>query len=300
VLHIIHGNAAGPTPWTATWLWIGAGFQIVGFLAVVAIASRMRKEDQSHVVPAIFVNLIAACAYFAMATGQLDIRVGHDHVMELPRYLDWLITTPLLVTSLSLVALPSIRHLARSRERSALVGGLIGAQALLILTGIFATLQTTSSVKWSWYGISCAFQLVVWWLQWGPIRRSSAAHGGAQHRLYTRLLAYLTTLWLAYPVVWALGSTGADIWGRTPDDAIYMGLDTLAKTVFNVILLTGILRLSRTVATVQGHDTVDIVGGVEPDDAALDEQARSGPVHLEPAVSGGVLLEVGNGNGHRH
>jgi bacteriorhodopsin len=258
----------------------------------------MRKEDQSHVVPAIFVNLIAACSYFAMATGQLDVRVNHAFVIELPRYFDWQVTTPLLVLSLAMVALPSVQHFARARERTALIGGLIGAQAMLILTGIFAALNSSPNVKWFWYGISCVFQLAVWWLQWGPIRTRSREHGGEAHRVYTRMLAYLTGLWLLYPVVWALGPTGAKVFGQTPDAGIFMVLDVLAKVAFNVLLLGSLLAMSRRVQDVRGHDTIELISGSAPEEEALDAEATGGRVHLQPAISGGVRITAARNGGN--
>jgi bacteriorhodopsin len=89
---------------------------VFGLLAVFALSQRLRPEDKSHAVKAIFVNLIAACSYYAMASGILDVRVtgpdGEQHIFQTPRYIDWVFTTPLLLLSLVIIALPSVHHFA--------------------------------------------------------------------------------------------------------------------------------------------------------------------------------------------
>lgn len=96
---------------TETWLWIGCAGMALGAIAIFALGSRLRAEDRHHAMVAFFITLVAACAYLALATGLATITVG-GHSARIPRYADWLVTTPLLLLSL-LAAWHSWRHLGR-------------------------------------------------------------------------------------------------------------------------------------------------------------------------------------------
>lgn len=291
MLKPITGDVPNPNE---LYLWICCGAQALGVLMCAVFGSRLRPEDRSHMVKALFVNLIAACSYFAMATGQLDFHVGTSHDAQMPRYIDWLVTTPLLLLSLLVIALPGVHHFTRQRERTALVGGVLGTQVFLILTGIFASLTATASIKWTWFAISSAAQLVLYWLLFVKVREEADAHGGRNVALYKRMTAFLTAWWFLYPVAWALGPQGADLWGEAGDAGIFAGLDIVAKVVFNAVLLASILKLSRDVPDVKGVGTIELLAGSDPTEEALDH--HGGRVHLQPATSGGVPVG-GNGNG---
>jgi bacteriorhodopsin len=292
LLENITGDVPNPDE---LYLWIGCGFQAFGVLMCAVLGSRMRAEDRSHMAKALFVNLIAACSYFAMASGQLDFHVGTSHDAQMPRYIDWLVTTPLLLLSLLVVALPGVHHFARQRERTALIGTVLGTQAFLILTGIFASLSATPSIKWTWFAISSVAQLVLYWLLFVKVRQEADAHGGENVAVYKRMAVFLTAWWFLYPVAWALGPQGFDLWGESGDALVFTVLDIVAKVVFNGVLLTTILRLSRRVTPVTGIGTIELLAGTDPVEDALDRHA--GRQHVQPAPSGGVLVGAGTGNG---
>jgi bacteriorhodopsin len=294
-----------PNP-SETWLWIGCGAQALGLLIVVALAQRLRPEDKSHAVKAVFVNLLAACSYFAMASGQLDLRVtgtganaGESHIFQIPRYVDWVFTTPLLLLSLAVIALPTVHHFARQRERTALIGGLMGTQVFLIVTGIFATFYEDDGPQWTWFIISSVAQLVIYWLLFGQILPRAREHGGKNVQLYLRMAAFLTLWWLLYPVAWALGPQGLDLWGETGDAAIFTVLDIVAKVVFNAVLISSIIKLSREVPHVTGISTIELLAGEDPTERALD--AHPGEEHRQVKSSNfsGPDHEPHAGNGHR-
>src|SRR5436853_1920756 len=90
-----------------TWLWIGTGGMALGAVAIAVSGRSLREDERHHAVASFFVCLIAACAYFAMANGQGIIGVG-DREVFVPRYADWLLTTPLLLLGLAMVALPKV------------------------------------------------------------------------------------------------------------------------------------------------------------------------------------------------
>lgn len=276
---------------TELWLWLGGGGLAVGALLIAVLGIRARREDKSHFVLGFFICTVAAVAYWAMASGQLDYRVGAgDHVVYLPRYLDWSVTTPLLLLSIALVALPTPRTFGESRERTSLLTMLMGSDVLMIATGTFGSLTATETTKWIWFGVSCGFYAGVVLVLLEVLRRGRERSGSAPNsKLAATLATILLVLWLFYPVNWALGTEGAGWWGSGTETAIYAVLDVLAKTVFTAVAGLGILRIGRGLrAAAAPHE--DVI------DAAVREHGDGSDGGLLAAPGTPAGARAGNGS----
>lgn len=230
-----------------TFLWIGFAGMTLGAIAIAGIGRASRDEDKHHVVASMFVCLIAAVSYFAMANGQGIVDVAGREVY-LPRYADWLFTTPLLLLGLLMVGLPPLRTGEDSRARTSLVAGVIGADVLMIATGALAALSADDTARYTLYAISCGAFLAVLGLLYGPVReiakRESATSG-----LFQQLLSMLTVLWFIYPVLWVLGTEGSGALGLSGEIAVFAVIDLTAKAVFGILLVSRITAISRGVRT---------------------------------------------------
>jgi bacteriorhodopsin len=116
---------------TRTVLWVVSAIMILGCLAFIVMSVRSRDDNRHFFYASAFIPLVAATLCFAMASGYGTIVQG-GHTFYFARYIDWLMTTPLLLLDLALVALP------RYPGRSALIGILIGSDAYMIVTGFVA------------------------------------------------------------------------------------------------------------------------------------------------------------------
>jgi len=228
-----------------TWLWIGFAGMTLGAITIAALGRRSREEDRHHFVASGFVCLLAAISYFAMANGQGIVQVD-DRSVYAARYADWLFTTPLLLLGLLMIGLPVLGGRGDTRSRTALVAGVLGADALMILTGLFAALSADDTVRYTWYAISCGAFLAVLALIFGPARAEARAAGGATFALYDRLTKTLTVLWFIYPVLWLLGTEGTGTISLTAEIAVFAVIDLSAKVGFGLLLVTGVLRLGKT------------------------------------------------------
>lgn len=231
-----------------TWLWIGTIGMALGFVAIVAIGNN--SDRRHHVTASAFVCLIAACSYFAMASKQgihtfVD-NGGTERTVYFARYLDWVFTTPLLLLGLMTVALPRLISSVGGRDRNALIAGVIGADIIMIATGLFASLSRDTHTRWVWYIISCAAFLVVLYYVAGPIRAAAAERSTEHAALYNKLLGILVVLWFVYPIVWALGTEGLGTVGLGAEVAIFAVVDLLAKVAFGIILVVGSAKLMST------------------------------------------------------
>lgn len=254
---------SGDVPDTqATILWVGCAAMVLGALAIAALGQSARDEDKHHSVVAAFVPLIAAVAYFAMATGQGDLVVDGRTVF-FARYVDWVFTTPLLLIGLLTIGLPVLRGAVDDgRQRTGLVAGVVGADVLMIVTGLFAALSSDDTNRYTWYTISCGAFLAVIAIIWGPVRQAARAQGGSTFVLYGQLLAVLTVLWFIYPVLWILGTEGSGTIGLSAEVLVFAVIDVVAKVGFGLLLVGGIRRLASRTSTSAGRTSVEGAGSV--------------------------------------
>jgi len=234
-----------------TWLWIGTIGMALGAVTIGLIGRGLGAQSH-HAVASFFVCAIAACAYLLMARGQGDILVTQTEVLLTPiggivkstdkvvfvaRYVDWIVTTPLLLIGLIGVAI-------KQGAGKALVGTAIGADILMIVTGLFGALSVNETNKYTWFVVSCLFFLLVLGVVWGPVRALAAEAGDAASLLYGKLLIILTTLWFIYPVLWLLGSEGTGTISLNSEVAVFAVIDLLAKVGFGLVLVTGAKKLT--------------------------------------------------------
>ena len=128
-------------------------------------------------------------------------RESHKHVPDThhdvyrqvfwARYVDWSITTPLLLLDLSL--------LAGLNGASILVA--VVADVIMILTGLFAAFGSEDTPqKWGWYAIACVAYLVVIWQLVIHGRASAVARGGKVGGFYTAIAGFTLIIWTIYPM----------------------------------------------------------------------------------------------------
>ena len=229
-----------------TWLWMGVAGMVVGLVAIVGLGLRVPDDRLHHAVGSAFVCAIAACAYFAMASGQgvhtfVDAE-GVPRTVFWARYIDWALTTPLLLIGLATVGMPRVRAV-HAREQNGRIGGLIGADVMMIATGLFAALSAQAHVRWIWFAISCVAFLFVLFIIAGRMRVEAADRGHDHKQLYNRLLGTLVVLWLIYPLVWAAGTEGVGALELRDEVAVYAVVDILAKVGFGLLLVSGSAKL---------------------------------------------------------
>ena len=227
---------------TTFWFWFGFGGMSLGSLIICLLAAKMKPAHRYHAFLAVAVTSIATIAYYALARGQATAFIGHGSVF-FGRYADWLFTTPLLLLSLLVIAFPTHSNEKDGREKASLIGGVLLADVLMIVTGFFADLSSNTLDKVVWYVASCLWLLLVVIVMYTAVKRRAEAVSHETGKVYTQLLGFLSILWLCYPIVWALGGTGYRMINSSSEAALYAILDVSAKAVFGVIALVLITRL---------------------------------------------------------
>jgi bacteriorhodopsin len=227
------------------WLWIGTALMTVGTFAFVAMG--WNEEDvqkQEYYIVTIFIPAIAAVSYFAMAMGfgLTELQVPwQEAALDIywARYADWLLTTPLLLLDLALIA---------GANRNT-IWTLIGLDVGMIVTGLVGALVTTSqAMRLAWWGISCGFFAVLLYLLVSRLSARAAEQSGDVSSLFGTLRNLVILLWTAYPIVWLIGTEGLGLIGLYPETAVFMVLDVTAKVGFGFILLRSRAILGETEA----------------------------------------------------
>lgn len=234
-------NPKSLEPATEMWLWIGVVGMAVSAMAMFAFIRRARTPfEESQAITQFYVLLIAFGTYLAMALGQGSIQAEDGRQVFVSRYVTWTFTTPLLLLGLATTALGS-----PITRRKPVVAGLIGADVIMIVTGLVAALSPSgSSEKWIWYGVSSGAFLGVYYMLWGPLRLEARVTGPDHYRLYIRNNILLAVIWFLYPVNFLLGNEGVSLYGGTATTALYTLLDLLSKAVYGFIAITGVRRLT--------------------------------------------------------
>jgi len=246
------------------WLGFGAAAFGAGFIAILALrrrpaegreerpelrAVKTREEENDRLIHSLVV-LTAGTAYLVMASGRGRKAASDGHEVFVARYVDWSITTPLLLTSLGLGALGT------PFRRWGLLLSLLFTDAYMIFTGYLADEEPRgSAMKWTWYGISGAAMAGVYYMLWGPLMEEARKTGPEAEDLYRRNLTFLSAVWAGYPVNWLMGPEGLALFDEDRSTGIYTGLDITAKVLF------GLYSLSNT----QEKAARELAGGRVPE-----------------------------------
>ena len=143
------------------------------------------------------------------------------------RYIDWVLTTPLLLMDLLLTCAlpwPTVFYTISMNE-------------IMIVTGLIGAL-VQRRYKWGFYVFGCAAFLFVVYTVVIEGRRYAKSIGTDILRVYTICGVWTIGLWFLYPIAWGLSEGGNVI--SSDSEAIFYGiLDILAKPVFSFLLLWG-------------------------------------------------------------
>jgi bacteriorhodopsin len=222
------------------FLWFTTGGMLLATVLFLYWSTTGQASNTHHYVTSAFITLWASMMYIVMATGSGAAIItepgGEARIFYFARYIDWTITTPLLLLGLAWVALGSI---GRNPQ---LVWGLIIADVAMILTGVLSG-SWSGGFKWFWFIISCIAFIAVLALIWGPLQTAAQSGVSPEASLFYPLAIMLTVLWFAYPIVFLIGTEGIGAISIGFEVFLYAVLDILAKIGFGIMLVGGVRRI---------------------------------------------------------
>lgn len=206
----------GVIPVTYTIVLVGL---LVGVGISIALLNSEADSREGGFLWLVAIPAIAAASYLLMALDIGVVSVGGDEVY-LFRYVDWLLTTPLLVGYVAYVA---------GAPRKWIVG-VAAADAGMILVGTAATL-TTGIATWIGFGVSALCHVVLLGILYLVLPTYVEAHP-RRRRLFKVLQNHVGLLWIAYPVIWLLSPAGTGTVSTVGTAMIVAYLDLVAKTPY--------------------------------------------------------------------
>lgn len=207
------------------WLWIAFIGMVIGSVIFGLKAAAMRRrEGMEFPLKSFYITLWAAALYLTMILGE-TVTPLKGQTVYWGRYVDWVVTTPLLLLDLGVLA----------GLRPKLIAGVIAADIFMILTGLVATLEAPPT-SYLWYIISCGAFLAILASLMTEFTASAARRNVKVDNLFTTLRNVLIVLWCGYPIVWILGAEGFRVINTGFETALYAILDLSAKVGFGLIL----------------------------------------------------------------
>ena len=267
----VNGGNLGPYNPNASewWAWAGAACFLVGVVGFSIMGLRATEEGRGHFAHKILIVLVAMTSYIALAFTQGVERAGEDTYFGYARFIDWSVTTPLLLLGLALLALP------RARDSLPLVLSIMAVDLYMIATGLFAGLSGEGrGVWWVWFIVSSLAFVVLYAMIFGPLAKKAkekikageamqrsgdpverylgTIHVG-EGRWFAPMAGLLALIWLIYPVIFFLDEQGIGAYTHPTTDALYTIVDVAAKVVYGFIFLGGILAIEKRAADAMGR-----------------------------------------------
>jgi sensory rhodopsin len=206
-----------------TWFAVGAIGMTVGTVLFAWEGLSGGGESKKYYATLVAISGIAAVAY-----GLLALEVGWqsvgDRTVFLPRYVDWLLTTPLLLLYLTMLA----------DAGRALLGKIVAADVVVIVAGFAAALMSGVE-RFALFALGGLAFVYLAYLLVGPL--TALVEGKRTASLFRSLRNLTVILWAIYPAIWLLGPSGLDILTLLVDAMLVTYLDLLTKVGFGLIAL---------------------------------------------------------------
>ncbi|MFC4357504.1 bacteriorhodopsin [Halobium salinum] len=229
-------------------LWVNVALAGVAVLLFVYMGRDVEPERAKLIwVAMLLVPLVSLASYTALVSG-LTVGVvqmppghplaGQEVLSPWGRYLTWTFSTPMILLALGLLA---------GTNRAQLFTAITMDIGMCVTGLAAASISSSYLLRWGLYVISCGFFVAVLYVLLVEWPRDAEAAGTAE--IFETLKLLTVTLWLGYPVLWALGpegfavlSVGLTSWG-------YSAFDIVAKYVFAFLLLRWVAANAGAVAS---------------------------------------------------
>ncbi|RJX48332.1 bacteriorhodopsin [Halonotius pteroides] len=210
----------------ASWAAVGAVVLGLGTIPSVYFALRDERNQKYYAVLAAITG-IASLAYAFTSTGIGTISVN-GAVFYTSRYVDWLLTTPLLILYLTMLCKPG-------KQLYAL---LLGLDVALIGLGIVA-IFTEGVLSLTLFGLGAAAYVALAYLLVSELPDRASFASERVGIVFAKLRNVTVVLWTLYPVVWLLAPVGFGLMTPGTEMMVIVYLDVITKVGFAILALMG-------------------------------------------------------------
>lgn len=183
----------------------------------------IRNQNQNNIMFVVFVVFLAFISYLLMLFASL---YSTEENVTLIRYVEWFITTPLLLLDLALIA----------RFEFKTIYLMIFLDLLMIILGLAAVYSSNLYLKYALFLLSTGAMIALFYILFNPKHKSPHLDEKTLKKSNDANL-YTTVLWSLYPLVWIMSNQGLGIFSTSHATLAYMILDVLAKAAFGFLLI---------------------------------------------------------------
>lgn len=226
------------------------GVGTLGMLLGIAVVGWLLRDETLDSEAGQFRVLLVIPAFAALSYASMTFGLGlftlNGYDVGGMRYLDWLVTTPVLVGYVGHVV---------DVDRS-VVYGAVGLDATMILTGFIAT-TTTGMLRWGAFTVSSLAFLVMLYVMFVQYPRRANTTTPERRRLFLRLRNQVGVLWLLYPVIWLASPVGFGLVSTLGTAMLVTFMDVAAKVPYAWVVHEhrGIFRNDRTSPGIDRSDS---------------------------------------------
>ncbi|EGE00757.1 hypothetical protein TESG_08050 [Trichophyton tonsurans CBS 112818] len=237
-------------------LWVVAILMLISSLVFYVLAGRVPTQKRLFHSLVSLVTTISFLSYFAMAMGygvSYKHYTYHKHQKHSPdtfqetcrevywiRYVNWMLTVPLILTCLS--------FLSGVNGASLLVS--ISA-ALVMFVAALSSSFMDKHYQWAWFVISCLAYLTIVYQTGFQGRRASLAKDQQARNFYTSIAGFSLAVLLVYPIIWAI-SNNARKMSIDAEIIVFAILDILLQGVFGYWLIASYNTIRSISVTLDG------------------------------------------------
>ncbi|KAF3091187.1 hypothetical protein TWF569_004000 [Orbilia oligospora] len=237
-------------------LWVLFVLMLISTITFIGLSWRVAIPKRLFFQTTTYVTLISTFTYYALATGggwsYQHVWVTNEHKHDIPdthkvvlrqifwaKFIDWLLTTPLILFNLGALA---------GLSGSNILNTIVAATAMNF-TGLFAVYSHGRKTTWGWYAMAWIAFLTVGWHLVVNARATAQRRGG--QLLYNPIALYTVVVWIGYLVIWGVSDISR---GISPNETViaYAVLDILAKPALGFWLVLGHDKSSSTQVNVDG------------------------------------------------
>lgn len=216
--------------------WIYVIVMLTGSTIIFFMSRKPKNVPKIEYFIAFIIPIWSALAYMAMALEQGIVEIGNQ-VTYYSRYLDWVVTTPLLLLSLSLAAMYKIK------KDKVLIASLMIADIIMVISGLIADLSLGVN-RYIWFSIGMFGFIVSLYIIWVPYMKLAKVQGNTLYKTYKLLAAYLTIFWIGYPITWFIGPSGIALVSQRVDTYLFIILPMFSKVGFGLLTLYKLRKIS--------------------------------------------------------
>lgn len=252
--------------------WVGTVAMGAGTAYFWLMAGNVPKAYRSVMIVAGIITGVACYHYARMSglyleqvAGLFDDngnRIEGAVVGQFPtayRYIDWLITVPLLVLEIPLL-------LNMKKRGGGLFKTLVGASIIML---VFAWVAEESPIGggawWINYLISCAAWLFIVYVLYTKVTREMQSEPPSIQRALKTLRLFILVGWTIYPVGFLM-ALGGDT-GESIREICYNIADVINKVFFGLVCYQGVKALAKD---------GDGLGGLQPEDVLVNNSVSNG------------------------